>query len=312
MGNMENIKKDNLYPEGLSIEEKLEAKLLKMNAEIKELKDKNKGLEVNKIESEVKIKKLEEENKEFEVKTEELEKKIENRDKLQKIMVHDLKNPINSIIGFAGILYEGVKNKEERLSNEKIIYFSEIIYNQGKKIDTLVSDLSAWISIQKNTMKPEILIINLKKEVDNVINLLSQEAEKKDISLKSEINSDEILADSNMLQTIIRNLTSNAIKFTNKGGHILISSEKKGNLIEISVADDGVGLGGDLKERIFKDVINSTDGTNGESGTGLGLSFCKELVEKMNGTIRVESEGKNKGTKFIITLPAGEEVKKEQ
>jgi signal transduction histidine kinase len=105
-----------------------------------------------------------------------------------------------------------------------------------------------------------------------------------------------------MLKTVIRNLCSNAIKFTQEKGCILITCKNEDDLVKIYVKDDGMGLSEDRKNKLFDGTGYTTLGTNGEKGTGFGLPMCKEMIEKMNGTIEVESEGLGKGTTFIITL----------
>lgn len=237
-------------------------------------------------------------------KIEELKDKLQNRDKLISIMAHDVKSSIANISPFLNLIIEEMK--EDNVDKERIIENLDIISKSNESAVKLLEKILEFIKFQKDVIKPEILNLDLAKQVEDSISSLLQVAKTKEIDLKNEIsNNVNVLADSNMLQMIIRNLASNAIKFTNQNGHVLISSEKKGDMIEIYVADDGVGLTEDNIKNIFKNIGVSKQGTNNEAGTGLGLSFCKDFIEKMNGTIRVESEGKDKGSKFTITLPAG-------
>jgi len=106
-----------------------------------------------------------------------------------------------------------------------------------------------------------------------------------------------------MIDTVLRNLISNSIKFTKPGGHIILSAVQVGNMVEISVEDNGIGISEENQKKIFRiDVQYHREGTANEKGTGLGLILCKEFVEKNNGTIRIESK-ENEGSKFIFTIP---------
>lgn len=136
------------------------------------------------------------------------------------------------------------------------------------------------------------------------VSLLKTGAENKKISLHSDISKDTIIyADANMVTMIIRNLASNAIKFTNEGGEVKITSETKGNDEEIMISDTGVGIKPENVKKLFRiDAHHSTLGTANEQGTGLGLILCREFIEKNGGKIWIESEV-GKGSKFKFTLP---------
>ena len=140
--------------------------------------------------------------------------------------------------------------------------------------------------------------------IDTTIALLEPHARKKNIKLVSEItNGQSVFADKNMMTTVIRNLASNAIKFTKLSGSVTISSESNDEYVRLKVSDTGVGIPGEGIDKLFRiDESLSTKGTSGELGTGLGLILCKDFVEKNNGTISVESE-LGKGSVFIVTLP---------
>lgn len=267
---MENFKPENKAENELSLEEKLE----KSEAENKDLKE-----------------------------------KLDNREKLLKIIAHDLRSPIGNNTVFIDHLNESIKNKT--MTEHELPVYLEMLSTQSRNTYKLLVDLFEWVKIQQGGIKPELLPTDLYAEVENSIASLKEIAKRKEVDLENKISSEnvKILADSNMLNTIVRNLTSNAIKYTEKGGNIIISSKNNNDNVEIHISDDGVGLSDDAKQNIF-DVLNpSKEGTEGEKGTRFGLSICKEFVEKMNGTIRVESEGEGKGTTFIITLPAGEKSK---
>ena len=146
--------------------------------------------------------------------------------------------------------------------------------------------------------------LNLLAIVEETMNLLEGDAERKNITISQLIDPNmTVFADENMLKTILRNLASNAIKFTNNGGSITFRSVVVNQQVEITVADSGVGISGDIKSKLFLvDEIITTQGTSNESGTGLGLLLCKEFVEKHKGTIWVDST-LGKGSEFKFTLP---------
>ena len=247
---------------------------------------------------------LDERVKKLEVENKELKDKLENREKLFRIIAHDLRGPVGNTTVFIKLLSEYVKDGS--ISNEELADNLDIIYKNSEETSKLLEDLLTWGNLQQDGIKPEILAMNLVNQVENSIAPLLQIAKNKNINLENKVSGNiEILADRVMLETVIRNLSSNAIKFTNSDGNISISSEKRNNLVEIYIKDDGVGLNDDQKKNLFESIGVSTKGTNKEKGTGLGISICKEMVEKMGGTIKVESEGEGKGTTFTVTLPEG-------
>jgi len=240
-----------------------------------------------------------------EAKNKELQEKLEYIKKLFGIIAHDLKGPVNTTTVFTELLSEYIKDGS--ITMEELADNLDMIYRNSDATSKLLEDLLTWSRLQLDEIKPEILAMNLAKEIEISVAPLLLAMKQKEIKFENKIPNDlDILADSNMLQTVVRNLSSNAIKFTNQGGNISISCEKKDNLVEIHITDDGVGLSEDKVKNLFESTGISTLGTNEEKGTGFGLSICKEMVEKMGGNIKVISEGKSKGTTFIVTLPAGE------
>ena len=221
------------------------------------------------------------------------------KDKFFSIMSHDLKSPFNAILGLSDILLEN-HNKYDEAKREKII---KLINKSANSAFKLVENLLTWSKTQSGHIKylPEELhvIIVLVK----IIQQLQTQADKKYISVSDLISENDIIfADEDMVATVLRNLISNAIKFTNNNGKIDITSKKQtdSNFLEISVADTGVGIPKDKIDDLFcidKDI--STKGTENETGTGLGLILCKEFVEKLGGNIWVESElGKGSNLKY--------------
>ena len=173
----------------------------------------------------------------------------------------------------------------------------------------LLENLLYWSSSQRGTIDFEPEKVNLHIFLNKTSSLLSQAAENKSIELINQIQDNIFVnADPEMLSTIIRNLISNAIKFTPKGGRIeimanLIKSSSRPDIVEIKIKDNGIGIAEDLLSKLFKIGEHaSLPGTENEKGTGLGLILCKEFVEKHGGHIWINSE-KEKGSEFIFTLP---------
>jgi signal transduction histidine kinase len=232
-----------------------------------------------------------------------LEEANASKDKFFSIIAHDMRSPFIAILGFSELLkddYESLDEKERRSMIENI-------YVSGKSAFNLLENLLIWARSQTNRMefKPEKLDLSI--VVIDVINILRQQAEAKHIKLITEIKYGTLVcADNNMINTVLRNLVSNAIKFTQEDGRIILSESRKDKHIEISVKDSGVGMTEELKSLLFNLGSSVTKrGTAGEKGTGLGLLLCKEFIDKHNCEIWVESEI-GKGTTFKFTLPIAE------
>lgn len=222
------------------------------------------------------------------------------KDKFFSIIAHDLKNPFNALLGFSTLLLDDYENFTDADRIDLIQTMSDASNNAYK----LLQNLLEWSRSQTGSIQWEPDAIRLHEIVTNTIDLLSNGASVKEISINAIILPNIVVwADANMATTVIRNLISNALKYTPKGGEIRVYSKKSENEIEVTIEDNGVGINDADKEKLFRiDVNHSTSGTNNEQGTGLGLILCKEFVEKNGGKIWVESiEGK--GSKFKFTLP---------
>ncbi|NWF89305.1 MAG: PAS domain-containing sensor histidine kinase [Ignavibacteriaceae bacterium] len=227
-----------------------------------------------------------------------------SKDKFFSIIAHDLKSPLSGLLGFAEILVE----EYDELPDEEKKEFIGHTYDAAKNIMALLENLLEWSRIQSGSIvfTPETL--NVESVLDDIFGLFAQNARNKNIKLEKNIDSSTmVFVDKNMFHTILRNLVSNGIKFTNDGGSIVVSAKMFPKFVEISVKDSGVGISEANLQKLFKiDTSFSTQGTNKERGTGLGLMLCKELVEKNGGKIKVESE-LGKGTTFVINLPKGKD-----
>ena len=243
-------------------------------------------------------KKAEEEVK---LKNEELQKLNTAKDKFFSIIAHDLRSPFNGFLGLSQILVEELPT----LAPEEIQMIAVSMQNSATTLYRLLENLLEWAKMQQGliTFKPEIL--PLKPLIDHCLAIKQLKAQSKEIEIINHIPDEiEVYADSNMLQTIIRNLVSNSVKFTNKGGEIIVSAKtKKDNIVEINIKDNGIGMSREMIEGLFHLEVNtSRKGTEGETSTGLGLIICKDFVEKHGGKLRVKSE-EGKGSTFYFTIP---------
>ena len=226
------------------------------------------------------------------------------KDKFFSIIAHDLKNPFNSITGFTELMIEN----NDKYNEAKRLKFLKIIKGSTAKVSGLLDNLLIWANSQSDKLKFNPKNINLAQQVANVVSFLEIQAINKDITISNTVGKTIFVkADENMLDTILRNLISNAIKFTQPKGEIQIYSTFKNDFVEITVKDNGVGISEAEIEAIFNvNEINSSLGTANEQGSGLGLILCKDFVESHGGKIWVESVV-NKGSQFKFTLPIWKE-----
>lgn len=235
------------------------------------------------------------EEKEIQVK-----KLLDDKDKFFSIIAHDLRGPFNGIIGLSELLLE----KDNQLKPEETNEFIQLIHKSSKNAYSLLDNLLTWAQSQTGSLEFIPKKIEISPIVDKTINLLDNIAKSKNISIQSEIKNEEhAFADKDMLGTIFRNLISNAIKFTETNGKVLLSMTNESNQIVFSVKDSGIGIAPEKRANLFDiNQKNTTSGTNDETGTGLGLMLCKDFVEKHGGQIWVESE-LGKGSNFKFTIP---------
>ena len=261
-----------------------------------------KGTEIERVNKELKEKNLliKQQQLELEENINKQKKLIDTKDKFFSIIAHDLKNPFNAIIGMSGIIY----HEFDRFDESTRIDFIKKINNSSKEVFKLVENLLSWSRARSGSLVFNPVVFNVSKTVKKALSVYSVAATNKNISIS--LNIDENLsafADMDMTDTVIRNLVSNAVKFTPVGGKIEINAEKNGDYIKISVKDSGLGIDSENPEQIFSvEEKHSTKGTQNEKGTGLGLILCKEFVERNNGTIWVESKP-GAGSTFYFTLP---------
>jgi PAS domain S-box-containing protein len=251
-------------------------------------------------------KRAEEEIKQY---TEELRETNQTKDKLFSIIAHDLRSPFGPILNFSEI----INNEIDTLEKEELKLLAGGVYTNAKNVFTLMENLLQWSRMQSGVIQYKPAEIDLKEITDNIIHNLQTNASQKHIDLENRIAvSMHIKADDHMLGSVLRNLISNAIKFTSTGGKIFVGADRKSSIVEVFVEDNGVGISADRIDNMFNGAnYSSTKGTNQEKGTGLGLILCKEFVERHGGSIWVNSEP-GKGSKFVFTIPLSEDCKNQQ
>ena len=223
-----------------------------------------------------------------------------DKDRFITILAHDLRSPFNSILGFLDLLMKNL----HKYDISEIEKFINIINNSGKNTFRLLEDLLVWVRANSGKIPYEPQELNLATICNEVIENLNLSASTKNITINYFSGHEmSVFADKNMLNTILRNLVSNSIKFTHNGGHINVFAEQDQSNITITVSDNGVGVHPNTLIKLFDiSEIVTTEGTKKEKGTGLGLLLCKEFVEKHGGKFKVESE-LGKGCSFQFTLP---------
>ncbi|MBN1597807.1 MAG: hypothetical protein JW894_05895 [Bacteroidales bacterium] len=266
-----------------------------LNEQTKELNETNTRLEEGQQQ-------IEEHAEELRVINEQLAELNAMKDKFFSIIAHDLKNPMSAILGFSELL----NLKFDKIADDKKLNYISKIFESANKTYELLQNLLNWARSQSGRVEFNPENIPLNALIMSNITLIKELARKKNIEIINEINSEEqVYVDENMIDTVIRNLITNALKFTPSGGQVKIgknlSSDSKFGVYYVK--DTGVGIPKDKIPNLFRiDKSTSTEGTEGETGTGLGLILCKEFIEKHRGKIWVESKV-NEGTTFYFTLP---------
>lgn len=230
----------------------------------------------------------------------------ETKDKFFSIIAHDLRGPFSGFL----VLSELLAKEYSKLDPESIANMAQSLNDSAKQLFELLENLLEWSRAQTGRLKFEPNLISLSANINKNVNLFNEIANKKSINISSMIDPNALIfADTNLLNTIIRNLISNSIKFTNPGGSIIITYRQIDDKFgEVAFTDNGVGMSKEIIDKIFLlELKYSTKGTANEQGTGLGLVLCKELVEKGGGSIKVESN-LGKGSTFLFTVPISKEA----
>lgn len=226
-----------------------------------------------------------------------LEASNHTKNKLLSILAHDLKEPLASIQGFLELLTEYKLEESERLNMEKQLL------SRTKDTAYILANVLSWTKGQMEAVQISLIPLPLKTTLEGTFKVMEGIAKEKGVELRQLVTNEiSVLGDRDMLQLVIRNLITNAIKFTFPGGDIIVSARVQQSVCIISVKDNGAGIPKEQQSSIFSPALKPTFGTGNERGVGLGLMLCKEFTELQGGTISFESEP-DVGSTFMISLP---------
>ena len=244
---------------------------------------------------------LEEKNRLIEKSEQKLQLLNASKNKFFSIIAHDLKNPLHNVMGYSFLLSKDY----DKFTEDERRKFATDINQSTNNIFRLLQNLLEWSRSQTGRLKFSPIEIQFKRILDNALSVLHSIANQKQIKLVCSHDPNlQVFADPLMIETVLRNLISNAIKFTPENGSIKIEAKNTGNEVLVSVKDTGIGLSeADLANLFRIDSKVKRKGTNNEDGSGLGLVLCKEFVDKNNGTIWAESTP-GKGSSFYFSIPA--------
>jgi signal transduction histidine kinase len=238
--------------------------------------------------------------RELEIYATELKELNATKDKFFGIIAHDLKNPLSSLIGASELLI----NYVNQLDKDNILNISMLLHDSAQQGYALLENLLEWSMTQTGRLEFFTQKMILNEVIKDTISIFKTQATNKNIDLQCKINGIlEAEFDKNLISSILRNLISNAIKFTPKNGKVFIQARKVQDNIEICVKDTGIGIPENIGNNIFRiDVKYTREGTEQEKGTGLGLLLCREFIERHGGKIWLESK-LGEGSEFKFTLP---------
>lgn len=230
-----------------------------------------------------------------------LQESNQTKDKLLSIIAHDLRNPFNGILFFLDIMEKEMGSVEP----EKIKEYLQLLKKSSNNAYELLENLLDWAKIQTGSIQMNPMKINLHQIVQGNIGLFSPMIQKKNIKIILEIAPDfELFIDPNILNTVIRNILNNSVKFSYNNGQISVSASAHEKICQIKIKDSGMGIKKEALNKMFK--INgkiTKKGTDGEVGSGLGLILCKDFIEMGQGNFEIDSEGEGLGTTVILTVP---------
>lgn len=231
---------------------------------------------------------------------EQLEKEIAAKDKLISVIAHDLRNPLQGIIQLVDMVYTTI-NGDNQKAREDLI---DLIKSSTTNALTLSQNLLDWAQAQKGAIKTEEKTYTLQDILSQQLDSLALLAKNKNIEIVKDYNASEIVkTDKRLFQTIVRNLVTNAIKFTLNNGSIRLSISNQSRELRVKVTDTGVRMSNDQKNNLFDFLTNTSSvGTRKEQGTGMGLVLCHEFTRLFGGKIQVESQV-GEGSTFIVSLP---------
>lgn len=239
---------------------------------------------------------LKEQRSALERSKEELEQLNQTKNQLFSIISHDLMSPLNALSGILQLQKDGIIGEDELPD-----FLDEAMVEVGNTT-VFLRNLLLWAKNQMEGLQVNKKPVYLSKLIHQNVELLAPQARKKNIELRvEELSTAEIIADEDLLNTVIRNLMANAIKFTNEGGFVKVKATTKAQKMLVEVIDNGVGMDLATQEKVFSEELFSTYGTANEKGTGLGLQLCQDFIRKNGGVLKLESE-KGKGSRLYFDL----------
>lgn len=242
---------------------------------------------------------VDEHTEELSISNKELKKHIEERNKLQSILAHDLKNPFSGILGYI----ELIRNEFKERGDQEHVEMMNLLLDSGRNTLNLLENLLQWSGSKEGGLEPRFEAVNIKELVDEAISMTDAQANFKNIFVRNLINEPyEVRADKNMILSVVRNLISNAIKFSGRDSIVEISLKDEDGKVIVSVEDSGVGIPENEVDNIFSSVgAHQKVGTQGEKGIGMGLMLCKEFIDKHDEEIWVKSKPR-RGSTFSFSL----------
>ena len=243
--------------------------------------------------------------KEFNLKLEDSNGKLQlinsTKDKFFTIIAHDLRSPLGAILCFSNLISDETNSSKEI---DTIKEYNTYLNQSARNLFSLLENLLQWAKSQLGSIKYQAFDFDLSEVIKDNIEIQKLKAKEKSIKIVSNLEANtSVYADINMINTVIRNLLSNALKFSHPDTEIIISAKVDSDLIQLSIRDQGLGISMENQKKLFNIDSNvSTVGTNDETGTGLGLILCKEFVETNGGNIWVDSMV-NRGSIFTFSLP---------
>ncbi len=231
----------------------------------------------------------------------ELESLNKQKNRLFSIIAHDLRSPFNSLLGFSEILSENAAD----LAPEDVSEYARMMHQSAAQANALLENLLDWSRLQMGGLQSDPRPLDVAVAIEKALAFNTAAAAAKNIMIgRLESSLLTVLADPQMVETVLRNLIGNAVKFTERDGTVSIEAQREDGEVVINIRDNGIGISPERLTHLFEfETGSSTTGTDGEKGTGLGLQLCKELVELQGGELNVES-ALGQGSTFRITLPS--------
>lgn len=236
---------------------------------------------------------------ELRIYTRNIERTNEQREKMFGVVAHDLRSPFNGIMGMSKIL----KNKAETLKPEKIVHAAEGILSSSLKVYQVLDELLQWTKNEMGAINIDVKGVKVVDVMSATTDFLADTASLKSVSLEIVVdNALSVVADETLLKTVLRNLVSNAIKYTPEQGKVTLSAEfDQDNMVKLNVQDTGMGIPDTLKQSLFASHVESQEGQAGEEGHGIGLKLCGDFIRKMHGKIWVDDS--EQGARISVLLP---------